>query len=355
MKKQNYTFLLCTAVCALLFAGCQNLELVDGPAEGGDDALEIRVGTGFSDGKAAKASTRAGGGVINGSTLKSTLAISMARVNESAPGSYPAMWNSPELDATIQTDKQVVFDTPQYFSPLGLKTKLIGWYPDDGTYNNNDAGNATVSWTAIDGETDLMVSDLREGYKGHDFTGSNKLTFDHVLTQIHVKAWAESQTAVDQWGTVTGVTVKGKKQSCKVTLPVPSTTGGDKSALSGAVFSGTADLPLVQKNPADNTPLEDGLKIGASVAGDGSDKTEVAKLWGYAMFAPVKSSESLTLEVTIDDGGSGLTKEVTVPGKELKAGYSYTIYLEFSLTNAEIKPEVEITDWIPGEDIDVEV
>lgn len=358
------------AALALFMTGCQNLEVVNDPTgEGVADPLEMRLETGFTTGNSTKAVTRAGEGMINGSTLAKTLDIALARVNEKA-GGYDAQWGTAQLDATIETTKKVTFDKKQYYSPAGLKTKLIGWYPATGaTYNNADGGNATVSWTAIDGKTDLLVSDLRVGSKANPFTtaATNVLTFDHLLTQIQIKAYALSQEEADIWGAVDKITITGKKETCKITLPATSGSSGAKCTPSFAK-DGDGVLNLVKENPADNTPLSD-MTVGVSVAGDsgdgkgdGSDKATVAKLWGYAMFSPVAARGSLILTIHFKAGG---TKEVVIPGASggdplnangLRAGYSHLIYLKFGLSAAdEIVPEVVITDWQTGDEIEIEV
>lgn len=358
------------AALALFMTGCQNLEVVNDPTgEGVSDPLEMRLETGFTTGNGTKAVTRAGEGMINGTGLAKTLDIALARVNETASG-YGLQWGTAQLDATIETTKKVTFDKKQYYSPAGLKTKLIGWYPaGDATYNNNDGGNATVSWTAIDGKTDLLVSDLREGSKANPFTKekSNVLTFDHLLTQIQIKAYALSQEEADIWGEVDKITITGKKETCKITLPATSGSSGAKCTPS---FTKDDDgvLELVKENPADNTPLSD-MTVGVSVAGDsgdgrgdGTDKATVAKLWGYAMFSPVAAQGSLTLTIHFKAGG---TKEVVIEGASggnplyangLRAGYSHLVYLKFGLSEEdEIVPEVEITDWIEGDEIEIPV
>lgn len=358
------------AALALFMTGCQNLEVVNDPTgEGVADPLEMRLETGFTTGNGTKAVTRAGEGMINGSTLAKRLDIALARVNETASG-YGAQWGTAQLDATIETTKKVTFDKKQYYSPAGLKTKLIGWYPaSDATYNNNDGGNATVSWTAIDGKTDLLVSDLREGSKANPFTAehTNVLTFDHLLTQIQIKAYALSQEEADIWGEVDKITITGKKETCKITLPATSGSSGAKCVPSFTP-DGDGVLELVKEDPTNNTSLSD-MTVGVSVAndsgdgrGDGTDKATVAKLWGYAMFSPVAAQGSLTLTIHFKAGG---TKEVVIPGASggdplnangLRAGYSHLVYLKFGLSEEdEIVPEVEITDWQTGDEIEIPV
>lgn len=352
------------AALALFMTGCQNLEVVNDPTgEGVADPLEMRLETGFTTGNGTKAVTRAGEGMINGSTLAKTLDIALARVNETASG-YGAQWGTAQLDATINTDKTVAFDKKQYYSPAGLKTKLIGWYPATGaTYNNADGGSATVSWTAIDGKTDLLVSDLREGSKANPFTKekSNVLTFDHLLTQIQIKAYALSQEEADIWGEVDYITITDKKETCKITLPATSGSSSGDKCVPSFTKDGDGVLELVKEDPADNASLSD-MTVGVSVAGDGSDKATVAKLWGYAMFSPVDAGGSLTLTIHFKAGG---TKDVVIQGAStgnplytngLRAGYSHLIYLKFGLSEEdEIVPEVKITNWQTGDEIEIPV
>ena len=157
-------------------------------------------------------------------------------------------------------------------------TRLVGWYPMNCTLPRREGVPATaqfeysafdavrlnetvningtptevvaLQFTGLDGETDLMVSNVGEGqywhkynsaephrsdvhpvdgsniYRepfGHNFTSpvySNYLTYRHYRSAIRVTAYAEqSKQNLVMWGEIQDVVLRNQPTSCKVWLP----------------------------------------------------------------------------------------------------------------------------------------
>lgn len=340
--KLNKWIVFTSSVFSLIFAACSSD--VTGMVEGDrQEPVEIRMSTGIIS--EASPVTR-GAGMID-KILKADLAVHFARADKAGDTpAYPVAYDATELIGTVDYDASgtpLSFNPKAYYLANGEATKLIGWYPQSGTY---DASAKTVTFSDIDGSTDIMVTKLKEGDKT---TPVSAITFEHILTQISVQAYAADAAAKEVWGGIKSIKIKGKKQKCVVTLPDPSTANAETSA--DVIFNGTTDLDLVKNNPADNTEIEQ----GASVYGDSNplalgvkdDGGNNAVLAGYAMFAPVTAvagaKTKITLEIVMEKGAS--SKDIILAAGYLKSS-SYVITLKF--TSTEIVPNVTIEEWKSG-------
>lgn len=335
MKNNKWTLYL-GILLPLAFSSCSSdTTEIPGDEQG---PVEIRMSTGIASD--ASPVTR-GDGMIN-STLTADLNVSFARADktESSGAAYAATYAASKLDGTVaQSGGTLTFSPKQYYLANGANTKLIGWYPQSGTYTQV---GRTVGFN-VDGSTDIMVTKLKEGNKASQITA---VQLEHLLTQISVKAYAVDADAKTVWGGIKSIKIKGMKQTCTVTLPDPSSANVDAEAT--VAFTGTDDLPLVQKDPMDNSDIQQ----GGSSYGD-MNPLELAVgntapvLAGYAMFAPVAAAgdAKITLEIAMEKGGAAETKEII-----LAAGYqksnSYAITLKF--TSAEIAPSVTVAAWTPA-------
>lgn len=310
----------------LLTAGCLSDNLLSDHPGTPSGPMEIRIKSSI----AGNASTTRTGGMINANTAFS---VDFARVDEGAT-SYPATYLTPAISGAVSTSNVLTFTPPAYYqADKAKKTKLIGWYPTGATYASSTESGSTVSFSALDGETDIMVTVLKEGSQNSQFSG---ITFTHLLTQISVKVYATSDATKTLWGGVKSITIADKKQTCTLTLP---TTSASADATATAAFDGTDDLPLVKKDPSGNTDITYSGNVLALGVKDGS--TTNAVLAGYAMFAPVANGSSITLSVETEKG----TAEATATRTDgFVAGQSYVITLKFDASG--IAPaETVITDW----------
>jgi hypothetical protein len=309
----------------LLTAGCLSDNLLSDHPGTSNKPMEIRMKSSIAG---AMSDTR-GGGMIN---AKTAFSVDFARVDEGA-SSYPNVYLTPAIPGGVSTTNVLTFTPPAYYqADKAKKTKLIGWYPTGATYASS-AESSTVLFSALDGETDIMVTALKEGSQNNQFSG---ITFTHLLTQISVKVYATSDATKTLWGGVKSITIADKKQTCTLTLPA---TSANVDATATAAFDGTDDLPLVKKDPSGNADITysgDVLSLGVK-----SGNTTNAVLAGYAMFAPVAGNTDLALTVETEKG----VAEATATREDgFVAGQSYVITLKFDASG--IAPaETVITDW----------
>ncbi|CAK7078817.1 MAG: hypothetical protein PARBA_03293 [Parabacteroides sp.] len=306
--------------CLLLLASCtQDAALQE------KEALEIRLSAGIGNLEASGA-TR---GVINEGYAQA-LDVSFARIDQLTGGSWPAYTTVASSLAATRTggvgQQNITFTEKQFYQngETDNGTKLIGWYPNTGTYTNG-----AVAFDISKGTVDVMLTrevtgDKAEteqfGKDGHTFT------FNHLLTQVTVKAYASVDGTAAMWGNVTSVKVKDQPTTCTVTLPEQTPTA----------WGTTAHLLL--KNPTDDSDMT------AANLNDVKEANPVTL--GYAMFQPT-TANTLTLEVITEKGG---TRDVTVtlPGNTgtFAAGTAYTVTLNFKST--EVVPTASISAWKTG-------
>jgi len=327
----------------------------------GTEPVEIRVSTGF----AANGVLSRGGGSIYGAniTTDSPLPLSVVRLDQTSeaietylPYDNAGGVGSP-LGARLEQENSslvLLFNNSEVYlnRPANNKTKLIGWYPPiDGTDNftwsvDEDSKVATVSFK-VDGETDIIMSNLVEGDINNRFNRSdNTLVFNHLLTRICIRVSTTDETTTrEEWGGLKGISIGGKNQTCEVQLPdVGALTNTYPTAIA---FKGSGTLHLINKSPTDNSPIEgydnedEELEIPLI---DGTDLGESA-MAGYAMIAPGEDSLLLTIETGKVESG---TATITPPEGGFLAGVSYTIILDFSQDKEIIVSGVTITDWISG-------
>lgn len=324
-------------LCVLSLCGCSKS---DAPAGSGPvERVQIALNGGIARsvtpaGASLAASLPPGSKAVIGSDYAGTLAVAFARLDQGMDGTWPAYSAAAApLNATLAAgsgSRAIAFSTAQYYLSRNTNnnTKLVGWYPQ-GTWS---AGS--VSFT-IDGETDIMLTQELTGNKtdGSRFGQTDKVfTFAHKLTRLNVKAYAADDAAAAAWGQIEtgGIVLKKQTQACAVALPATVSFG-----------SGSADLTLLAKTAADDTPITYPLSLPAGA--------ENAAECGYAMIRPVDAGSSVTLAVTTSAGG---TYEVPVTLAEgFKEGYAYDVTLKFTATR--IEPTATIGAWEDGGDVEV--
>lgn len=336
MKKNIFYFLP-----MMLLAGCTSGDLNEGrePVITGDQEIQLSTGVGN-----LPTHTRA---VINSTLPTAGLDVSILRLDATGTptATFPA-WNtvtsaavkSAHVDAT---NGQVAFKngtttTHEYYQANGNKTRLQGWYPKDGA-----VAAGKITWT-IDGAKDIMVSNYQDADKTNKFGSGNKLQFEHMLTQMVVKAYATGKPAFDAWGGIKSVSVKEPNLTCEVTLA--------DAAITSATFKGkttNTHLPIIKKN-MDDTALSPDYDPTKGLAYDYTNNKTNATLCGYAMFAPA-SAAGITLIIETATGGI-IEKAIA---QEFKAGFAYNVTLK--LTSTEIVPVVAISEWKTTADSNVDV
>ena len=272
------------------------------PVEGGE---EIAVDASFPAGLEA-ASTKAS---VDGSTQ---MTLYFGRSDESSSGVW-GTYGSTALRArrAAGTGSQALTFTPtQYYLKNGLKTRMKGWYPEASSYTGT-----LVSWT-IDGTQDIMLAPAQEGSKT---TAMPAFTFSHKLTQLQFYCYAENQTAVDQWGKITGIKVLGQRKTCAYNI----TSGVFE-------FSGGSSYPLSVS----------GITAATAPVGQAT----VAKQYGEPlMIEPKTTATQLSLEIETEKQG---TQVALLSGRSYPAGQSTKIRIRLAEHMMTIDPEgCEIVPW----------
>lgn len=319
-------------LASLFLASCSQTE---GLPEG--EAVEIRL-SGNIGSPTASVGTRAV--VDQAFYTANALSVNFLRIDQNTDGSWPAYTTvASPLAATRVAGAEsaaINFTTPQYYlvGTANNSTKLIGWYPATATYTQAEG---KVTFDISGGTTDVMLTNEVTGSKDSKFgTAGKTFTFNHLLTQVTVKAFASVDETASKWGKVTSIKVKDQPTECIVTLPTQAPAWG------------ATTQNLLLKNPADDADMGEIDLNGKTTAGN-------AATCGYAMLKPT-ADENLTLEVITEKGG---TRDVTVTlpdaadPKLFAAGTAYTVTLNFKSTIVE--PTATISTWKTGSDISVDL
>ena len=233
-------------------------------------------------------------------------------------------------------------------------TRLVGWYPMNCTlprregvpataqfdYSEFDAVrlNETVEingvptevvalqFTGLDGETDLMVSNLCEGQYWHNYNSanphksdvhpldgsniyrqpfghssttpvySNFLTYRHYRSAVRITAYAEqSEQNLSMWGEIKDVIIRNQPTACKVWLPT-------KLGEFGEVYdwSNYKNLPIVKTpmfdNDSNHPDYSESAKYPVSIKGSSMDNDVYL---GYSLIEPNRDVE---LEIHTSSG-----------------------------------------------------
>lgn len=322
--------------------------------------VEIIVSTGF--GSTSGVETRVTGSISKENILSDgPVPLSVVRIDQTSEtdasylpytqtngndkGQAPRNGFLEELDLNIN----MRFDPEENYLSRAQNnnTKLMGWYPQvddtDGSFWSVNGGAATVSFT-VDGKTDILMSNLVEGNINNPFNSENNtLTFKHLLTRFYVRVFTRSALIANEWGDVQSVRVKGKAQSCVVQLP--GMEAASNTFPSQISFTGNSDLPIIYNDPNNTTPVP-------VISGEVDDDSFLigTTLVGYVMVAP--ETNKMTLEV-VNENGSGIIN-ITAPQDGFQAGKSYTLSLEYTMTEILISG-VTISEWIDGEGQEVTI
>ncbi len=276
-------------------------------------------------------------------------------------------------------------------------TRMVGWYPKNCTlprkegvpataqfdYSEFDAvrlnetveinGIATevvaLQFMGLDGETDLMVSNVCEGQSwhkynadaphrsdihpvnsgniyrepfGHNFSSpaySNYFTYRHYRSAIRVTAYAEqSEQSLMMWGDIEKVIIRNQPTACKIWLPTQLGEFGEVYN-----WSNYKNLPIVCTPMFDNDSNHPEFSVSATypISMEGSSSKHDIYL-GYSLVEP---NSDVELEIHTTSGVYNTTITAAHPVKDengnetivniFEAGYIYDIKLSLQ-TNGNI-------------------
>ena len=250
------------------------------------------------------------------------------------------------------SEQDSVKDTVAYVS------QMVGWYPttydvpdglgeenaqalfkNSGCFKEIDGEVCVEFKNKLDGKTDLMMTDMREGriYKEHflnndnpgcdrniqpfgayynsfldgiDLKYCNYFTFHHYLTAVRlfIKADDKSSLILSAWGKINNAIMVDQPSSATIALPtVQNTTSESSERVPGGIkslpFEGVnpvfgevkswddyRDFPIIRTDMFDNNPPDD-LDLGSITSQlpiDLEDKTHIDKTYiGYSLIRPV--------------------------------------------------------------------
>ena len=276
-------------------------------------------------------------------------------------------------------------------------TRLVSWYPrtcelikDSETgmatdyifdvYNSSmsgsggsryeaENGDVKIRFTGLNGEKDVMVSDVVEAQYWHDDTkkdevicGSsatgylgkhrdplghneanpkyeNLMTYKHYMSAVRVHAYPADKSAqtISLWGKINKVVVVDQPTECLVTLPSSVDSGTGKSGYGAAVFSDDkrGSFDLVRTSMFGDDANNDVHFVADEVSTlEKYTQSSPMKL-GYALIAPEKN---LVLDVHTDAGVYRVEIEADNDGDPATAnlfqeGRIYDLTLEFQTSN----------------------
>ena len=293
------------------------------------------------------------------------------------------------------------FENDDLSDAVGYITRMVGWYPATfsvpevgGVYADHefdeqsgkyvdDAGRVYVRFDhKLDGSTDVMVSDMREGridksstgfrnndsdYQvqpyGHRFSDPlnpsggyehiNYFTFNHYLTAIRLFVKAD-ESAYDMlsWRTINDIVFVDQPHTLMVELPVSQAKGSEDGIVPGTVatlpvegvapvfgtetiWEGESSFSIDRGNIVENDfamdtlNLESGLPL-TLIQGSSLEK----KYLGYAL---VKPGEDVPIELHTDAG----VFSVTLPHRSgevdlFQPGYIYNIVLKIDAEGMDV-------------------
>lgn len=243
------------------------------------------------------------------------------RSDESASG----VWGDLGEEVLVATrtggpDRQKLTFTPRAFYPYnGLKTRLAGFFPDNGEY---DASLKTVRWT-IDGTQDIMVA---LGQEGSRIQAMPTFTFNHMLAQLRFSVYAESQKAADYWGPITEVRVYGQRTHAELDV-------------SGAI-EGNLSFSFSDDSSSETFTAANLMPISTPVGADNVNFLDCDPM----MIEPQEQDCELIVEVVTQNQG---VQTVTIPPRPYLAGNAVQIIFRLA-TKVDVDFGIGIVEWGEG-------
>jgi hypothetical protein len=241
-------------------------------------------------------------------------------------------------------------DSPLYLIglyPYTHATTGAGWSQTTaGTPSAAGEGNRFVG--IIDGKTDLMVADEVHHTASEAIASPASLEFRHLGTKLTLCLKANSQTAIDYWGKVTGLTLAHAGHGSTTTPATQATVEiADKDATT--ISWGTpaeAPLPFYAYNGTtynDATPLSSGASLPLSTTA-----TPVGYIIAPAI-TPAGDADYV-IRVTTEKYTDGIDVNIDIPTGTTTMGMAYSLTLNFNKTKLLIALEAFGTiHWKPFE------
>ncbi len=340
MKRFGIYIYILFFTAAALFAGC---ELLDEPQA--NNQMEVKLFARMGVHLHVKSATK---GAIT-STTDSVLKLGVLRLDTENP--YFVNCATTPLTASLGQPNSnegnlrtvTEFSTSQFFANNESKVTYAAWYPwpvPDGN-NGLEAGvptgyaystsaeNTQVTFP-ITGDSDIMYSSVVSGTKQ---SGFDVMQFNHALCMFRIHVY--KSTDLD-WGNLESVTLNEVPDKCVITLPKSEQAKTHKIDY------------ILQQNDGKGINLSLSCNEAIPV---GFENKKIIKEW-IAAPSPVQKSELKQLLISVKASEYEL-KNIAI-ARDFKPGYIYDIVLRFS-DKGVIDAQVEINDWVEGEDVNSSV
>ena len=334
-----YVLFVCFALTAL-FAACERVE-VPALEDSADVKLFARMGVHLSVEQQTK-----GDGAISSTTNK-PFPIGVVRLDEKTGDAktenYPYFTNCQETpltatvgepDASEGNLRQVSrFSTPQFFKNSQDEVTYAAWYPwraGESGYNYSTGAEGTVITFPIEGDSDIMYSDVVSGTMQ---TGFEVMKFNHALSLFRIHVYKSTDFA---WGSLKSVAITGLPDICKVTLPASENKGHKIEYSNSAENSSGINMSYT---PSGGVEIPKGFENKAFV-----------KEWIAAPSEPTSGGEDgiKVLDFSVNtEYESTVYKDTVSIARNFEPGYVYDIVLRFS-DNGVIDAQVQIAEWEDG-------
>jgi|GEM_PF-2251285 len=305
--------------------------------------------------------------LINQATTTDTILCNFLRIDESGSGifssdyAFTTDWRESYVSegsiATYAQNSQnlryvsLYPPQPYHSDNKDIKSRMVGWYPRtvdlpenaheqtvstqfknfksnmiEGTYNEEKY--IGVKFTGLNGSTDIMVSDVRDGSFNSPFSSTadpaNFFRFKHYLSAVKIFAKAENSSQdIGMWGQIDKVVIMGQPTSCTVLLPQDPTQNdgfaetvlwGDENAkfyITTTPIFGTFDTGNSENISAEEYPIN----LSGSF---------IEKYLGYSL---IKPGDTFRLQIHMNSG----IYEVNIndPDKPFLPGTLYNLHLDF--------------------------
>lgn len=261
----------------------------------------------------------------------------------------------------------VGFTNSRAYPADGSSVFLCGLYPASTTdwanfrTSSSANGSETTAEYVFDGKTDVMLAAQVETKKAEALANSfKKLTFNHMLTKLVVRAKANTKAAIEDFGGITDITLTKANGNNPYTTIVAKLNDGSADpdvANSNAFKTTTTSFAFYT---VENDAATDTAFAGQNVAlkeVDGVDVT-VAPTIAYSLVAPIiaDGTEDYELLVKTEENPDGFPVKINLKKADKAAftgstqGIAFVITLDFESTPIEALGEVTAWNEIIMED-----
>lgn len=184
------------------------------------DAIALRAGFGSFDTKAASAQAYTDSIPSSDNPLKADVWFSTVKDTYKGTGGVNQDGTSIDVHTTITYYGPTITvpdpysgDNYVHYPPYHGTVYCVGFYPQGKWRVSGDGKSATAD---IDGNTDLMYANQKDGSDDSSFTRSRQL-YNHELTWLKVRVYSRKMAAGDTWGKIRKISV-ASANSAKVTF-----------------------------------------------------------------------------------------------------------------------------------------